>query len=356
MRTDQTMLLKRPSTPRPMELRRTPKGEQAPAEKKDSAKALAEEMPPEEVESIDPETVEEPVEAEAEAGAEQEAQQDGEQAQQEAAEPAIEVDEAALAELGAAVVAGSVPTDAEASASVEVADLQPSPVAGAAGTQTELLAEDETAQIIADWQRALTPTETAPEAVVEQPIKLAMEAGPVTPELLARPGAIVLNDSFFPVQAAPVDLTQAEAPQRLFEAMQVQLRAAQTAGGTQRLTLMLRPDGLGTMRVEIQQKDAQISLRMMVDSADAAQAMEQLLPQLEARIAAQTALPVEAELIRQEQGEDLEGQFTAMADEFGEGGGDEGAQHGTDEQVVDEWRSALEHPVLDRGQTLHVVA
>ena len=65
MRTDQTMLLKRPSAPRPMELRRAPKAEQAPPQKKDFATALADELPADEVEMSEPEPSDETVEVEA---------------------------------------------------------------------------------------------------------------------------------------------------------------------------------------------------------------------------------------------------------------------------------------------------
>ena len=82
--------------------------------------------------------------------------------------------------------------------------------------------------------------------------------------------------------------------------------------------------------------------------------IERVIPQLEAQIAASVALPVEFELIQDERlSQDAAEQFGDFEDDQSTHDQDE---QNEDSDLVEQWTKSLEEPVLDLGQTLHVVA
>ena len=79
-----------------------------------------------------------------------------------------------------------------------------------------------------------------------------------------------------------------------------------------------------------------------------------MIPQLEAQIAASVALPVEFELIQEERlSQDASDHLGDFEDDQSTHDQDE---HDEDSDLVEQWTKSLEEPVLDLGQTLHVVA
>ena len=149
-------------------------------------------------------------------------------------------------------------------------------------------------------------------------------------------------------------MAQPNALEQLNDLVTLQIKASKSPEGAKRLTLLLNPAGLGRMQIMAESNQGRMLVQMKVEQGDAARLLEQILPQLEAQIAASTAMPVEFELVQEDQiGADSDLESTAF-----EGASDEqedGTEQ-TDGDLVEEWNQALEDPVLDGGQTLHVVA
>jgi hypothetical protein len=170
-------------------------------------------------------------------------------------------------------------------------------------------------------------------------------------------GAIKLPQGFVPVAIEaqiPLDLAQAKAFDQLSDLVALQIKASTSPSGAKSLTLLLSPEGLGRMRVVAESYQGRMRVQLQVEKGDAARMIEQLLPQLEAQIAASTSMPVEFELIQEElfSGEN-ETTDRSLEEESAEQDND---SQGADTDLVNEWNLALEEPVLERGQTLHVVA
>ena len=170
-------------------------------------------------------------------------------------------------------------------------------------------------------------------------------------------GAIKLPEGMTPLRlelAAPLDLTKNQAVERLQNAIEFQIRASKSPTGAKQLSLTLNPEGLGRLRILARSDGDTMRITLKVEQGDAARMIERVIPQLEAQIAASVALPVEFELIRDElMGQDAPENFTDFEDEQSTHDQDE---HNEDSDLVEQWTKSLEEPVLDLGQTLHVVA
>jgi flagellar hook-length control protein FliK len=170
-------------------------------------------------------------------------------------------------------------------------------------------------------------------------------------------GAFVVPEAMIPVtpqDLAPLELNKPQALDRLNHLVDVQIRASRSPEGAKRLTLMLSPEGMGRLRIVAESGAAKVRVRLQVEQLDSAKALEALLPQLEARLAAQMAMPVEFELVHEDAlGADADlledPDFEQQAQDQHE------SNNASDSDRVEEWSSALEEPILDRGQSLHVV-
>ena len=142
--------------------------------------------------------------------------------------------------------------------------------------------------------------------------------------------------------------------ERLQDLIEFQIRASKSPNGAKQLSLTLNPEGLGRLRILARTDGDKMRIMLKVEQGDASRLIERVLPHLEAQIAASVAMPVEFELIQEEiLGNDSGLQLGEFADQ--EGHSDE-ADSGEDSDLVDQWTKHLEEPVLDLGQTLHVVA
>lgn len=170
-------------------------------------------------------------------------------------------------------------------------------------------------------------------------------------------GAIKLPEGMTPARlelATPLDLTKNQTVERLQNAIEFQIRASRSPAGAKQLSLTLNPEGLGRLRILARSEGDTTRITLKVEQGDAARMIERVIPQLEAQIAASVALPVEFELIRDElMGQDAPENFTDLEDEQATHDEDE---HNEDSDLVEQWTKSLEEPVLDLGQTLHVVA
>ena len=170
-------------------------------------------------------------------------------------------------------------------------------------------------------------------------------------------GAVRLPEGMVVIQPellAPLDLAKPQAMERLQDLVEFQIRASKSPNGAKQLSLTLNPEGLGRLRILAQTDGDKMRIMLKVEQGDAARLIERVLPHLEAQIAASVAMPVEFELIQEEiLGHDSGLQLGEFADQ--EGHSDE-ADSGDDDDLVDQWTKHLEEPVLDLGQTLHVVA
>ena len=170
-------------------------------------------------------------------------------------------------------------------------------------------------------------------------------------------GAIKLPEGMTPVRlelTTPLDLTKNQAVERLQNAIEFQIRASRSPAGAKQLSLTLNPEGLGRLRILARSEGDTMRITLKVEQGDAARMIERVIPQLEAQIAASVALPVEFELIRDElMGQDAPENFTDLEDEQATHDEDE---YNEDSDLVEQWTRSLEEPVLDLGQTLHVVA
>ena len=170
-------------------------------------------------------------------------------------------------------------------------------------------------------------------------------------------GAIKLPEGMTPVRlelATPVDLTKPQAVERLQDVIEFQIRASKSPSGAKQLSLTLNPEGLGRLRIMAQSEGDKMRITLKVEQGDAARLIERVIPQLEAQIAASVALPVEFELIQDEVlSQDASEQFGDFEDNQSAEDQDESSD---DPDLVEQWTKSLEEPVLDLGQTLHVVA
>jgi flagellar hook-length control protein FliK len=157
-----------------------------------------------------------------------------------------------------------------------------------------------------------------------------------------------------PELLAPLDLAKPQAMERLQDLVEFQIRASKSPNGAKQLSLTLNPEGLGRLRILAQTDGDKMRVMLKVEQGDAARLIERVLPHLEAQIAASVAMPVEFELVQEEiLGNDAGLQLGEFADQ--EGDSDQ-ADSGEEGDLVDQWTKHLEEPVLDLGQTLHVVA
>ena len=217
------------------------------------------------------------------------------------------------------------------------------------------------APLISDWSQAFSARTLDDSSGVSQEFQLetaAQKAGEASVDSSGLSGgAIKLPQGFAPLLAEaqlPVDLAQPKALQQLSDLVTLQIKASQSPEGAKRLTLLLSPEGLGRMRILAESDQGRIRVQLKVEQGDAARLIEALLPHLEAQIAASTAMPVEFDLIQEDRlGEGDEAANPSLDGDSEEADG--GAQN-TDADLIDEWNQALEDPVLERGQTLHVVA
>jgi len=232
-------------------------------------------------------------------------------------------------------------------------------VPGAPQERTALTQKD--APLISDWSQAfaaqaLDNTSDLPEEFrFETLLQKGGEAGVDQAGLSG--GAIKLPQGFTPLAAEaqiPLQLAQPKALEQLNDLVTLQIKASQSPEGAKRLTLLLSPEGLGRMRVLAESDQGRIRVQLKVEQGDAARLIEALLPQLEAQIAASTAMPVEFELIQEDRLSDGDEAANPSLDDESEGS--EGGTESNDASLVDEWNQALEETVLERGQTLHVVA
>lgn len=170
-------------------------------------------------------------------------------------------------------------------------------------------------------------------------------------------GAIKLPEGMTPVRldlTTPLDLTKTVAVERLQDVIEFQLRASKSPAGAKQLSLTLNPEGLGRLRILAQSEGDKMRITLKVEQGDAARLIERVIPQLEAQIAASVALPVEFELIQEERlSQDASDHLGDFEDDQSTHDQDE---HDEDSDLVEQWTKSLEEPVLDLGQTLHVVA
>jgi hypothetical protein len=191
----------------------------------------------------------------------------------------------------------------------------------------------------------------APGAGVEVAVLEAADAGAHSAGRIVLPtGMTPQNTEVLPV----VDLSTSAAVERLTELIDVHLRSGRSPTGGKQLSLLLYPEGLGRLRILAQTDTRGLRLRLQLENADAARLLERMLPQMEARLAAQMAMPVQLEVITDE--------HQAGSDELifsdgsnSESGSEQERPEGDEEDLVDEWTQALEEPLLERGQQLHVV-
>lgn len=170
-------------------------------------------------------------------------------------------------------------------------------------------------------------------------------------------GSVRLPEGMVAIQPellAPLDLAKPQAMERLQDLVEFQIRASKSPNGAKQLSLTLNPEGLGRLRILAQTDGDKMRVMLKVEQGDAARLIERVLPHLEAQIAASVAMPVEFELVQEEiLGNDAGLQLGEFADQ--EGDSDQ-ADSGEEGDLVDQWNKHLEEPVLDLGQTLHVVA
>ena len=258
------------------------------------------------------------------------------------------IDEVAIEEL----VAEDAPSEQALAASQMVAI--PLEALNEAGT----LQRAET-PLVSGWSQAFSaqPVE-AEQATSELVLKISEDAltqQSVTPELSG--GSVRLPEGMVAIQPellAPLDLASPQATDRLQDLVELQIRASKSPAGAKQLSLTLNPEGLGRLRILAQTDGDKMRLMLKVEQGDAARLIERVLPQLEAQIAASVAMPVEFELVQEEiLANDTGLQLGDFADQ--EGHSDE-AESGEEGDLVDQWTKQLEEPVLDLGQTLHVVA
>ncbi len=220
--------------------------------------------------------------------------------------------------------------------------------------------------LVSDWAQAFAVKDIAAQTLTEsdlvpQEFRIDSTGLPVADQAVEisqlGEGAIKLKQGFVPVAIdaqIPLDLAQPKALEQLNDLVALQIRASKSPEGAKRLTLLLSPAGLGRMQIMAQSDQGRMLVQLKVEQGDAARMLEQILPQLEAQIVASTAMPVEFELVQEDSlGTDSEAANSAFED------GVEDQEAGTKESegdLVEEWNQALEDPVLERGQTLHVVA
>jgi len=157
-----------------------------------------------------------------------------------------------------------------------------------------------------------------------------------------------------PVAIASIDLSQPQATQNLQEAVTFQIRASQSPSGAKQLSLTLNPEGLGRLRILAQTEGETVRVFLKVEQGDAARLLERMMPQIEAQLAASMAMPVEFDVIQEER-LGAEGDDLYEADTEDQPGQDHQEPAG-DDGLVEQWTQSLEEPMLDLGQTLHVVA
>ena len=222
----------------------------------------------------------------------------------------------------------------------------------------------EKSPVVSGWAQAFDaqPLDAQPmeqQAVVSEAVQADSE-DPLQINLMktdAPDGAIKVPEGMTPVRlelTTPLDLTKPQAPERLQEAIEFQIRASKGPNGAKQLSLTLNPEGLGRLRILAQSDGDKMRITLKVEQGDAARLIERVIPQLEAQIAASVALPVEFELIQDERlSQDAAEQFGDFEDDQSTHDQDE---QNEDSDLVEQWTKSLEEPVLDLGQTLHVVA
>jgi hypothetical protein len=215
--------------------------------------------------------------------------------------------------------------------------------------------------LISDWSQAfgaqvIDNSDPLPETLLAESKNLSAVDSAANPDLLLG-GAIKLPQGFVPVAVEaqiPLDLAAAKALDQLTDLVALQIKASTSPAGAKRLTLLLSPEGLGRMRILAESDQGRMRVQLQVEKGDAARMIEQLLPQLEAQIAASTSMPVEFELIQEELfSDDNEMTDRSLEEQSEERDSD---SQSTDADLVEEWNQAFEEPALERGQTLHVVA
>ena len=151
-----------------------------------------------------------------------------------------------------------------------------------------------------------------------------------------------------------VNLNASAAVERLTELVDAHLRSGRSPTGGKQLSLLLHPEGLGRLRILAQTDASGLRVRLEVENAEAARMLERILPQMEARLAAQMALPVQFEVLTDE--------HQANSDELGfsdpppsDSDPEQEGQEAGEEALIDEWTQALEDRPLELGQQLHVV-
>jgi flagellar hook-length control protein FliK len=220
---------------------------------------------------------------------------------------------------------------------------------------------NDSAPVLSDWSNAFT-AQTGEQLVADETLVTSDEADKDAPKNSGAArgldgGAIALPNNF---QATSVitpitlDLNPAQSSSQLAELVELQIQNTKAPDGAKGLTVSLNPEGFGRLRINATSDGSVMRVKLQLENVDAAKMIEQLMPQLEAQIAASVAMPVEFELVQ----EDLLGD-DEWAQQFAEADDDEGEPAPSDQdassELVNEWTQALEDPVLGRGQTFHVV-
>jgi hypothetical protein len=223
-------------------------------------------------------------------------------------------------------------------------------------------APSDSAPILNDWSNAFT-AQAGEQLVTDEVLLTNDETDSGTAKHKSAPlgldgGIIALPKNFQATNlnsSISLDLNQPQSSNQLAELVELQIQNSKTPDGAKRLSVSLNPEGFGRLRINATNDGSVMRVKLQIENADASKMIEQLMPQLEAQIAASVAMPVEFELVQ----EDLIGD-DELAQQFTEDDGAKGEQtpEGQDasSELVSEWTQALEDPVLGRGQTLHVVA
>ena len=192
-------------------------------------------------------------------------------------------------------------------------------------------------------------------------VKAAAQADSTTDDAATKLGVsggrIAVPDtmrSVRPVAIASIDLSQPQATQNLQAVVAFQIRASQSPSGAKQLSLTLNPEGLGRLRILAQTEGETVRVSLKVEQGDAARLLERMMPQIEAQLAASMAMPVEFDVIQEDRlGADGEDLYEADTEDQP---GQDHQEQADDDGLVEQWTQSLEEPVLDLGQTLHVVA